>query len=189
MSKRTPITVLFLAAIAFSSGCDSASTVRYNGDAAAVPADALSPGQPYPFATPAPPRDATAIDGEYVRRVTVEQAGGKPVYCARCAPYRLDAGVTTLVFDRGRFFVDFRPMGTKRPCEVCKKPPGFKSSGHYIVAGDRITFFNDPNCTDARGTYRWQLDDGELMLAAIEDECAFLQLRAKFLTAFPWKQS
>jgi len=52
------------------------------------------------------------------------------------------------------------------------------------VSGDRIDFFNDPNCLEVVGSYTWKLEEGKLVLEVIEDEC-FLGLRAKNSTALP----
>lgn len=164
-----------------------------NGDATQTfvdrsPSAGLTPRQPYPFATPAPPAVASPVDGIYSRRTTIEQAGGKPVFCQRCAPYRLSAGFSELVLDRGSFFVTFETIPTESPCPDCRKPPGFRSSGHFTVSEDEIVFFNDPNCTDVRGTYRWSLDEGALRLELVDDPCPFVHLRARYLTAGPWYQ-
>lgn len=150
------------------------------------PTTVISPGDPYPFATPAPPEEASPVDGTYSRRTTIRQAGGPPIFCQRCAPYRVDAGFSELVLDRGRFFVTFETIPVASPCPDCRIPPGFRSSGHFTVSGDEIVFFNDPNCTDTRGIYLWTLEDGELTLQLVEDPCPFVHLRARYLTNAPW---
>ena len=152
-------------------------------------------GEPYPFSEPAPPEEATPIDGFYDRRVTVALAGGRPVYCQRCAPWRLDAGHAELRLDRGRLYNTFKPIPTEVNCSSetlgreCKKPPGFVVTAHYRVEGDRIEFFNDPNCIGMTGTYEWRLEDGSLTFRLVDDECPFVHLRAKYLTAAPWTQT
>jgi hypothetical protein len=131
------------------------------------------PTEPYPFSTPLPPAEPTAIDGRYTRTVD-DSIAGAPGKCRRCPPYRLQPGDETLVFDRGRFF-------------VTHEPPGFRSSGHFTLDGDRLVLFNDPSCIDFEGTYEWRVEGGTLELRAIEDECPFTQLRQRFLMARDWR--
>jgi hypothetical protein len=147
---------------------------------------ALVPGQPYPYSEPAPPREPTAVDGTYTRAITIEQAGGRPVYCRRCAPYRRDAGRSTLILEAGRFFVRYSPVPPGELCAECLKPPDFSATGHYRVTGDRLALFNDPNCTHMTGIYRWSLEDGRMRLVEVDDPCPYDRLRAKFLTATAW---
>ena len=128
--------------------------------------------QPYAFTTPTPADAPTPVDAIYVRRITEKAAGGPPVPCRRCAPYRIDAGVTTLVLRHGRY-------------AVSHPRTRFRSSGHFLVSGETVVFFNDPNCTDDRGTYRWSLTGSSLSLRLVEDPCAF-GLRGRYLTAFAW---
>lgn len=152
-------------------------------------------GKPYPYSEPAPPDEQTPIDGTYARTISVEQAGGEPVYCQRCAPWRLDAGEATLLFDHGELYADFEPIHVEVNCESktrnlkCKHPPGFHASAHYRVDGDRVEIFNDPNCIGMTGVYEWDVEDDELVLTVVEDECPFVQLRSKYLTAAPWEVS
>lgn len=133
------------------------------------------PEEPYPFSTPVPPPEPTAIDGTYTRVVDVDLAGGH-VKCARCAPYRLEPGTDTLVFDRGRFFLEH-------------DPPGFRSSGHFWVEGDRLRLFNDPNCVKFEGIYEWNLSGEVLRLEAVEDDCPFAKLRQRNLMATEWDEA
>jgi hypothetical protein len=150
------------------------------------PDQALQAGEPYPYDQPAPPRQTTPIDGSYARRITIEQAGGRPVYCRRCAPYRRDAGRYTLAFEEGRFRVRFTPVPPGPLCADCLRPPGFAAIGHYRVSGDRLTMFNDPNCTHTTGVYGWSLEEARLRLDEVDDPCPYDRLRAKFLTATEW---
>ncbi|MBA2273001.1 MAG: hypothetical protein H0W21_03730 [Actinobacteria bacterium] len=136
--------------------------------------------QPFAYSTPAPEASPTAADGVYTRRVTVAQAGGAPVPCRRCAPYRFDAGRSTLTLDSGRYYIAHRPASPK--------VMGFSSTGHFIVEGNRIVFFNDPNCTTTRGVYTWDASSGELTFGRRQDGCG-IGLRAEFLTALPWTES
>ena len=152
-------------------------------------------GEPYPFSEPAPPEDATAIDGHYTRKVSISLAGGRPVYCQRCAPWRLDAGQAQLRLENGRLYNTFEPIPTEVDCSSetlareCKKPPGFSVSAHYRVDGDRIHIFNDPNCIGMTGTYDWRVEGNALTFDLVDDECPFVHLRAKYLTAAPWTQT
>jgi hypothetical protein len=154
-----------------------------------TPNQALAPGEPYPYDRPAPPRAPTPIDGTYVRRITIEQAGGRPVYCRRCAPYRRDAGRSTITFDEGRLFVRFRPVAPGPLCSECLRPPDFSATAHYRVSGDRLTIFNDANCTHTPGVYRWSLDGGRMRLEELDDPCPYVRLRAKFLTVTSWRST
>jgi hypothetical protein len=129
--------------------------------------------EPYPFNSPPPPVEETAIDGTYTRTVP-ESLAWAPGKCRRCPPYRLEPGRETLVFDSGRFFVNHYP-------------PGFRSSGHFTEADDEILLYNDANCVTFEGTYRWSIENDELHLEAIEDECPFTQLRQRFFMAKDWK--
>jgi hypothetical protein len=157
--------------------------------AARVPDAALSPGEPYPYSEPAPARTPTPIDGLYTRTMTVAQAGGRPDACRRCAPYRRDAGRSTITFEEGRYFVRLTPAASGRLCSECLRPPPFSATGHYRVSGDRLRLFNDPNCIDVTGVYTWGLDAGTMALQEVEDSCPYGRLRAKFLTATVWEQS
>ncbi|HZA39173.1 MAG TPA: hypothetical protein VFA00_00955 [Actinomycetota bacterium] len=131
------------------------------------------PEEPYPFSTPLPPAEPTAIDGTYSRTVDEELAAA-PGKCTRCPPYRLVPGDETLTFDRGRFFVQHGP-------------PGFKMSGHFWVEGGQIRLFNDPSCLTMEGVYEWEVAGGVLSLEAVEDECPFTRLRQRFLMAKDWE--
>lgn len=146
----------------------------------------ISPTEPYPFSTPAPPVEATPIDGLYTRSVTVEQIGQEPTYCRRCAPYRLDAGEYTLRFENGRYFVHLEPSATERKCKKCHLPPDFASSGHFTIEGDEIVLFNDTNCSRMTGRYRWTVEDDTLTFEEVDDDCPYSELRPRFLTTYPW---
>jgi hypothetical protein len=63
----------------------------------------------------------------------------------------------------------------------------FATRGHYAIEGDRLELFNDPNCPETRGEYAWRLEGGNLTLEAIDDPCAFDLLRARYLSAAPWR--
>lgn len=58
--------------------------------------------------------------------------------------------------------------------------------GSFIISGDQISFFNDPHCYEDIGIYTWKLEDGELALEVVSDDCAF-GLRAENLVDLPWE--
>jgi hypothetical protein len=130
---------------------------------------------PYPYTTPTPPAERTVLDGTYIRIVTFEEAGGfryaVPRRCLRCIPYKLDPGVQTLVIHEGAFYVNHQLSG-------------FEDLGHVLVEGNRATFFNDPICPTARGTYTWRLRGHRLDLVELDDPCA--PGRAEDLTFATW---
>ena len=151
------------------AACSSAPSTR--GRAADEASSPARP-EPYPYTTPTPPAAPTALDGTWVREVAEEEVGGSGK-CRRCPPYRLAPGEDTLELHRGVF-------------RVSHEGTGYMAVGHYVVEGDRIVFFNDPNCSAERGTYAWTMEDGALRLEVVEDECAFGDVRVRFLTAVPW---
>jgi hypothetical protein len=128
--------------------------------------------QPFPFTTPTPPLTPTSLDGTYTRTVTADVLGA-PGHCRRCPPYRLAEGPERMTLERGVFHIE--------------QAGGHLTVGHFQVAGDRITLFNDPNCPQARGTYRWAEGGGNLRFELVSDDCAFGNLRARYLMALPWR--
>lgn len=128
--------------------------------------------EPYPFSSPPPPVEPTAVDGTYTRSVSEELAWA-PGKCRRCPPYRLEPGRETLVFDSGRYFVNHHP-------------PGFRSRGHFTESDHQIVLFNDANCIGFEGIYNWSIENGRLYLEAVEDDCPYTQLRQRFLMAKAW---
>jgi hypothetical protein len=133
--------------------------------------------RPYPYTDPAPAPVPTEIDGTYMLILTLEDLGGPsnalPFPCRRCLPYARDPGVLTLIFFDGAYFVDHQMSG-------------FHATGHYTVEGNRLTLFNDPNCSRTRGIYTWQLDGGSLRLKTVDDPCAFQGERATDLASDMW---
>lgn len=141
-------------------------------DAPASQPPTATPGRvliAYPYTTPIPPPTPTIIDGVYTRAVNFE---GTPTPCRRCAPYRAEGGVWTLILDAGTF-------------RVSHSVTDFQGIGSFTVSGPQLALFNDPNCHQYTGTYTWTEGDGALVLTATEDECAF-GLRAKNLAAGTW---
>lgn len=132
---------------------------------------------PYPYTKPTPAPVPSEIDGTYMLILGLDELGGAshalPFPCVRCLPYARDPGVVTLIFFEGVYFVDHQMSG-------------FHSVGHFEVDGDRLTLFNDPNCTRVRGTYTWQMDGRSLRLEAVDDPCAFEGERAIDLASAVW---
>lgn len=159
---------------ASASGSASASapaSAEPTSPVAVVPDWRTDPDEPYPFEGPVPAYAATAVDGVYTREPTDRYVGHRAP-CRRCPPYPGDRGVSSLELRSGRFLVRHsRPI--------------YRNLGHYQIVGDRIEFFNDVECADVRGSYRWERVEGMLMLSDPRDECAFGQ-RRKDLTALPW---
>ncbi|MDQ3407619.1 MAG: hypothetical protein M3472_05615 [Chloroflexota bacterium] len=122
--------------------------------------------------TPIPAFVATPIDGVYTRRPTDDYAGPLPP-CRRCPPYPRDRGVSRLTLDSGRFQMEH-------------SRPEYRSVGHFRIVADRIELFNDAECADVSGSYRWRLADGELTFDDPQDPCGFEQ-RRKDLTALTWQ--
>jgi hypothetical protein len=173
LNKTAIVAALILAGIAayvIATWDDVDLPHKRSGHGAGHQGDAT---RPYPYTTPVPPRETTAIDGTFVRRLP---STGSHVHCRRCAPYRLEGGHARLTLSEGEFFLKH-------------KLAGFASLGHYVVSGDEVEFFNDPNCPTMRGRYRWSLEDGRLEFEVIEDECPYADLRSRYLTAKQWKQS
>jgi len=128
---------------------------------------------PYPFVTPTPAAEPSALDGTYVRAVPDEAAGpvGK---CRRCPPYRLERGDTnTLTIEGGVF-------------RVSHELTDWESAGHVFVEEDAVRLINDPNCSRATGEYAFRVGGDELTFELIADDCAYVGLRSRYLTAAPW---
>jgi hypothetical protein len=133
--------------------------------------------RPYPYTKPTPAQAPTGIDGTYMLILTLDDLGGPshalPFPCVRCLPYARDPGVMTLIFFEGEYFVDHQMSG-------------FHANGHYTVSGNRLTLFNDANCSRVRGSYRWQLDGDSLLLEVLDDTCAYEGERATDLATEVW---
>jgi hypothetical protein len=160
-----------VAALLLASACSSEGPppgARTTGDPSSWRTDEA---EPYPFVTPVPARSPTPVDGLYHRDY---EHGSEPIPCRRCAPFRLDRGDSTLELREGRYY-------------VIHELADFSTRGHYVVDGDRVELFNDPNCPETRGEYSWALDGDVLTLETIEDPCAFDLLRARYLSAAPWE--
>ncbi len=133
---------------------------------------------PYPYAIPLPAPKQTILDDTYTK---VEQTDSPPVHCLRCPDYARGGGVWKLSLDRGVF-------------RIFHEATGWHSLGSFVLSKDRRTagtvdqlvLFNDPNCPEYVATYTWRLEEGALILEAIEDSCS-MHLRAMNLTSLPWQ--
>jgi hypothetical protein len=129
---------------------------------------------PYPYTRPLPPRTRTPLDGTYMRILTIEDVDGLlPFRCLRCPPFFLNAGVSTIAFHRGYYWLNHQLSG-------------FKSLGMYTVERGRVTLFNDPWCPQDRSTYRWDVRRGALTFEPLSGTCVYEEARAKDLTKAPW---
>jgi hypothetical protein len=133
---------------------------------------------PYPFLSPTPPPSTrTVLDGTYLRVLTLRDVGGAriglPFRCLRCPPYRIDAGVSTIMFWHGAWFLHHQMSD-------------FKTQGSFVVHGDRVTLFNDPNCPQGEGVYRFERSAHGLRFETIDDECPWSGERADDLTRVQW---
>ena len=126
---------------------------------------------------PAPPLESTPIDGYYLRITELEEVGGPrlgpPFHCVRCPAYRVDPGVETLILHKGRFWIEHQMSG-------------WRALGHYEVAGDRFTIFNDANCSGERGEYRWSRSRSALSFDVLDDVCVAEGERAHDLMFSDW---
>lgn len=142
------------------------------------PIEIAPESEPYAY-QPAPPQRPSPVDGFYMRVFTIEQMGGHrlgmPFHCLRCVPYSVDAGVQTLLLHEGRYFLEHQLNR-------------FRALGHFVVRGGRIAFYNDANCSQTRGSYRWELANHELSLEVIDDSCPYVDERSYDLTLAPWTE-
>lgn len=188
---RRVTVVVAIAAVAFAAG----AVAGLGDDVPAAPSASGSPATPSP--TPAdpdarleippelepyhyrkaPPREATPIDGAYMRIFTIEEMGGPelgmPYHCLRCVPYSVDAGVQTLLLHEGRFYLEHQLNR-------------FRALGHYVVRGDRVVFFNDVNCSTTRGVYTWSRERRRLTFEVVDDPCPYVDERSNDLTLEAW---
>jgi hypothetical protein len=94
--------------------------------------------------------------------------------CRRCPPYRLERGDTnTLTIESGVF-------------RVSHELTDWESAGHVYVGEDAVRLINDPNCSRATGEYAFRVGGDELTFELIADDCAYVGLRSRYLTAAPW---
>src|SRR5215211_5601578 len=152
------------------SGASPSPLLKIGGAPGAEPERTVDPLLlPYPYLSPTPPPSTqTELDGTYMRILTLQDVGGAriglPFRCLRCPPYRIDAGVSTIMFWHGAWFLHHQISN-------------FKTQGSFVVDGDRVTLFNDPNCPQGKGVYRFETTD---------DECPWSGERADDLTRVQW---
>ncbi len=172
------ITALVLAHLVLIVSCsptppDGAHTTTADSEPTPTPASGWSELQqriPYPYSTPLPSPNATILDGTYVK-FDPRYADRAP--CRRCPPYPPEGGLWRLGLDKGIF-------------RVYHKISGWRTVGSYAVREDRIWLFNDPHCNQDTGVYTWKLEDGELTLAVVRDDCAY-DLRMRHFTELGWE--
>ena len=132
---------------------------------------------PYPFMSPTPSPVETPIDGTYLRTVDLDEVGGAriglPYRCFRCPPYRIDAGVSTLIFTKGAYYVHHHMSG-------------FRTMGSFVIEGDRLTLFNDANCPQVPGLYEFERTAHGITLEAVRDGCPYSHERADDLEFHDW---
>ena len=153
-----------------------------SGTPAATPAadgwPALLARQPFPYLLPLAKDEPTVLDGTYVK---VEPSRGEAVHCLRCPDYAREAGLWKLQLARGVFRIYYEGRE-------------WSSVGSFLVTRDRMSkvedpdkllLFNDPNCTDVMGVYRWEKTEEGLRLEVVDDTCSY-RLRAANLSSLPW---
>lgn len=132
---------------------------------------------PYPFMSPTPSPQQTLIDGTYLRTVDLDEVGGAriglPYRCFRCPPFRIDAGVSTLIFTEGAYYLHHHLSG-------------FRTLGSFVIEGERITLFNDPNCPQIPGVYTFDRTPHGLTLDVVRDGCPYGHERADDLMFHAW---
>lgn len=162
-----------------ASPSPSGELLRIGGVPAAAPVRTVDPLLlPYPYLSPTPPPTTeTVLDGTYIRTLTLRDVGGAriglPFRCLRCPPYRIDAGVSTIMFWHGAYFLHHQMSG-------------FRTQGSFVVDGDRVTLFNDPNCPQERGLYAFETTAHGLRFDVIHDDCPWSGERADDLMAVQW---
>ena len=56
----------------------------------------------------------------------------------------------------------------------------------FVVEGDLVTLFNDPNCPQGQGVYRFEKTAHGLRFETIHDDCPWSGERADDLTRVQW---
>lgn len=164
--------IIFLSLAACAPSSPTATPRASDANPNAAPTDiwiAIQERTPYPYSTPLPAATVSAIDGIYAK---YEPILGEHVPCRRCPDYASDGGVWLLRFDKGIY-------------RIYSELIGWRSLGSYTVSDDRLTLFNDGYCSNEIGTYTWSLEQRNLILKEIKDDCS-IHLRAKNLTLLPW---
>jgi hypothetical protein len=124
---------------------------------------------PYPHEFPLPAGSSSPLDGTFAK---IDPSPPQWWTCYRCADYRPTGGIWRIQFDKGVMRIYY---------EVTD----WKSIASFTVDRNRLRIFNDPFCPQDVGEYEWNIEDGLLSLAAVEDGCAF-DLRRKNLVKQTW---
>jgi hypothetical protein len=131
--------------------------------------DALLQVTPVAYYTPLPEPGQSELDGLYSK---VDQSPPQWWRCYRCADYRPAGGIWRLQF-------------AENVMRVYYEVTGWKTLASFTTSDDRLYIFNDPYCPQNVGEYTWRVVDGQLILEAVNDHCAF-DLRAKNFGLQPW---
>jgi hypothetical protein len=175
MKSSLFIVILVLLAGLFATACQP---VAQNPLSTATPVPSATPADgwlvllghtPVPWTTPLPARQATVLDGTYVK---INPRLATPFPCKRCPDYALEGGLWKFQLDKGVFRIYYTVNG-------------WRSLGSYTVSDNVIYFFNDPYCNRDTGSYSWTLEDGVLILTEIDDPCS-QGLRSANLIDQPW---
>jgi hypothetical protein len=131
--------------------------------------NALLQATPVAYSTPLPDPVQSELDGLYTK---IDSSPPQWWKCYRCADYRPAGGIWRLQLKEGvmRIYYDVT---------------GWRTLASFTTDDDRLYLFNDPFCPQDVGEYTWQLLNGQLILEAVKDPCAF-DLRAKNLSLQPW---
>ena len=78
------------------------------------------------------------------------------------------------------------PHAVPRPVLPGAPDPRLPRPRPFPLDGDRIAFFNDPNCSSTEGTYRWSEGRESLRFRVVEDPCPFKDERSTDFGYSPW---
>ncbi len=126
---------------------------------------------PVAYGSPVPPADITPVDGLYVK---LDPSVPQAWLCRRCADYRSAGGIWRLQLDRGVMRIYYEVTG-------------WRSLGSYVVDGDQFVLYNDPYCPEVIGHYAWEVNEDELSLLLMGDDCSF-GLRGLNLSQMTWQR-
>ena len=131
--------------------------------------NALLQATPFAYHTPLPEPVQSEVDGLYAK---IDSSPPQWWRCYRCADYRPAGGIWRLQFKDSVMRIYYEVTG-------------WRTIASFTTADDRLYIFNDPYCPVEVGEYKWQILDGQLILEAVNDHCAF-DLRAENLSLQPW---
>jgi hypothetical protein len=166
--------MITLAAVALTASVTACNDLAPSGSKQKPVVTTTEPAKPIERT---PPPTETELDGTYLRTLTLRDVGGAriglPFRCLRRPPYRIDAGVSTIIFTRGAFYLHHQMSG-------------FKTHGSFVVEGDRVILFNDANCPQERGVYAFEIEPHGVRFDVIHDDCPWSGERADDLMAMQW---